>query len=110
MFSAPFSIKGRIRRLEYGLSILIYYGLIFVVGFILGLIGVTDGETFGLGILYISIIPIWVWLIMQGSKRCHDRGNSGWFQLIPFYSLWMLFADGEIGDNEYGSNPKGYNK
>lgn len=49
-----------------------------------------------------------VWfLLAQGAKRCHDRGNSGWWQLIPFYYLWMFFADGEIGDNEYGTNPKG---
>ena len=107
MFSAPFSFNGRIRRLEYGLSLLIYYSLSYVIGFFLGYIGVTDGETYGLEILYISIIPLFIWLMMQGAKRCHDRGNSGWFQIIPFYGLWMLFADGEIGDNQYGSNPKG---
>jgi uncharacterized membrane protein YhaH (DUF805 family) len=49
---------------------------------------------------------IWFFLA-QGAKRCHDRGNSGWYLLIPFYFLWMLFADGEIGQNDFGPNPKG---
>ena len=49
-------------------------------------------------------------LIAQGAKRCHDRGNTGWYQLIPFYGLWMLFGDGDIGTNNYGANPKGIHK
>jgi uncharacterized membrane protein YhaH (DUF805 family) len=48
-------------------------------------------------------------MLAQGAKRCHDRGNSGIWQIIPFYGLWMLFADGDLGRNEYGANPKGLN-
>ena len=55
----------------------------------------------------VMFIPLIWFLIAQGAKRCHDRGNSGWFQLIPFYGLWMLFADSITGENEYGPNPKG---
>ena len=44
--------------------------------------------------------------IAQGAKRCHDRGNSGWYQIIPFYSLWMLFGNSDVGENEYGPRPK----
>jgi hypothetical protein len=33
-------------------------------------------------------------------------GQSGWFQIIPFYVLWMIFASGEKGINKYGVNPK----
>jgi hypothetical protein len=42
----------------------------------------------------------------QYLKRCHDLGNSGWFQIIPFYGLWMIFQDGVSGVNQYGENPK----
>jgi uncharacterized membrane protein YhaH (DUF805 family) len=107
MFSSPFSFDGRIRRIEYGLSILLFYGATFCIGLILGAIGVTDGENYGLIYLYLSVIPLWIFLLAQGAKRCHDRGNNGFFQIIPFYALWMLFAEGELGQNEYGRNPKG---
>jgi uncharacterized membrane protein YhaH (DUF805 family) len=42
----------------------------------------------------------------QGAKRCHDIGNSGWYQIIPFYVFWMLFANGQKETNQYGINPK----
>lgn len=51
---------------------------------------------------WISMIPAIFFLLAQGAKRCHDRGNSGFYQIIPFYGLWMLFAE-----SNYGPNPKG---
>lgn len=58
-------------------------------------------------ILALGLIPMVWFVIVQGVKRCHDLGKSGFFQLIPFYRIWMLFADGQIGNNVYGPNPKG---
>jgi len=45
-------------------------------------------------------------LFAQGAKRCHDMNNSGWYQLVPFYILWMLFYQGTAGPNNYGPDPK----
>ena len=104
MFKRPFSFHGRIRRLEYGLSILLFYLYAVVAGFFLGLI--TNGEV-SENAIYACLIPGYWFLWAQGAKRCHDRGNSGWFQIIPFYGFWMLFADGDEGENDYGDNPKG---
>lgn len=104
MFKRPFSFHGRIRRLEYGLSVLFFYLYAIVAGFVLGLI--TNGD-FSEATVYVCLIPGYWFLWAQGAKRCHDRNNTGWYQIIPFYVIWMLFADGDEGENDYGDNPKG---
>lgn len=100
MFRNPFSFNGRIRRTEYGISLIIYYAFYF-------LLAVISSQMEGNGLIFLFIIPAFWFLIAQGTKRCHDRGNSGAWQLIPFYQLWMLFADGEPQTNYYGEDPKG---
>lgn len=101
MFKNPFSFDGRIRRTEYGLSCLLY-GLFASILNLMIIAGGTDTIIFG-----IFYLPMLWFLWAQGAKRCHDVGSSGWWQLIPFYALWMLFQDGQHGLNEYGQNPKG---
>ena len=96
MFSKPFSYKGRIRRLEYGITLIIFYLGIMFIG------GMAEAEE----TLLILALPLYWIYFVQGAKRCHDRGNSGWYQLIPFYFLWMIFAEGDDSINEYGPNPK----
>lgn len=100
MFKNPFSFEGRIRRTEFGLSFIIYIILISIFN----VIAQSSG---GSPIFIFLLIPLLWFLWAQGAKRCHDRGNSGWYLFIPFYLFWMLFADGDHGINEYGPNPKG---
>jgi len=107
MFKAPFSFTGRIRRKEYGLSLLMYVVIVIVLEFTILLRPDRTQSAGGSLLFLILVIPLWFFLLAQGAKRCHDLGNSGWFQLIPFYGLWMLFADSKEGINEYGRNPKG---
>ena len=101
MFKKPFSFDGRIRRTEYGLSFILLYIYAFLVGIIIGLLELGDE------LIYPLLIPGYWFFWAQGAKRCHDRGNSGWYQFIPFYGLWMLFGDSDNGINKYGPNPKG---
>lgn len=103
MFQNPFSFEGRIRRSEYGISYIIY----IFIAIIITIIAETGRDA---DFVYIAYIPVIFFLLAQGSKRCHDRGNSGWYQLIPFYALWLLFGDSEKGTNRFGLNPKGINQ
>ena len=138
MFKNPFSFKGRIRRLEYGISLLL---ISFV--FILIVLGINNEfeyqdsefskytepydfynppyDPYEYDLIYIYtalLIPLfWFWLV-QAFKRSHDIGNSGWWLLllVPFslffpvfffiYNVVLLVAEGDVGSNEYGEDPK----
>ena len=76
---------------------------ILLAGYLSFLLGLPD--SFGLILLF----PAYWFMWAQGAKRCHVRNNSGWYQIIPFYGLWMLFGDGDPNENDYGIDPKGRN-
>jgi len=106
MFKNPFSFEGRIRRTEYGLSLIAAAaGRVFVTMIL------ASGNQEGLGFLNLLFQVPFLWFFWaQGAKRCHDVGISGWYQLIPFCPLFLIFASGEEGSNEYGENPKDENQ
>lgn len=100
MFKNPFSFNGRIRRTEYGISYLLF--LICIYGFI----GLMEAMELG-GYQVIVIMGAMYWFqFAQGAKRCHDMGNNGFYQLIPFYVFIMVFSEGENRSNKYGMDPK----
>lgn len=95
MFQSLFSFNGRIRRTEFGISFIIYMIIAVPLRF---------SES---SMLLVAYIPLLWFLWSQGAKRCHDLGKSGFWQLIPFYVFWLLFENGQYGENEFGDNPKG---
>lgn len=103
MFKNVFSFKGRIRRLEFGISYIFYLTYSILIKQIADHFSNSTASI----LILASLIPAIWFLWAQGAKRCHDRGNSGWYQIIPFYVLLIIFGDGEHGPNEYGNNPKG---
>lgn len=110
MFKNPFSFEGRIRRTEYGLSFIIFVVVRVIINFIaVAMVSNSYSSDISgvVGLSFLFSIPLLWFLWAQGAKRCHDVGNSGWWQLIPFYALWLLFQDGQPGQNQYGDNPKG---
>jgi uncharacterized membrane protein YhaH (DUF805 family) len=55
---------------------------------------------------YIFVIPALWFFWAQGAKRCHDLSMSGWYQIIPLFPLYLIFANGETVANTYGEDPK----
>jgi uncharacterized membrane protein YhaH (DUF805 family) len=105
MFKNVFSFNGRIRRTEYGLSVIIFSIYRLIAGGIGLAIGGDEMSTSNI-IALLLLIPGIIFFLAQGAKRCHDVGRRGWWQLIPFYSLYLIFGEGDINENEYGKNPK----
>jgi len=100
MLKALFLSKGRIRRSQY----IPIYSLI-MIGMIIIRAMLESGIVMA---VFIQIPLLWIYFA-QGARRAHDRGSSGWMQLIPFYNFYLLFADSLPGHNMYGDNPKGIN-
>jgi uncharacterized membrane protein YhaH (DUF805 family) len=99
MFKAPFSFNGRIRRTEYGISLIIY----FVIHTLISVSVDTRVDVQPIILLYIPLL----WFIWaQGAKRCHDISRTGWWQIITPYVFWLLLQDGYEWFNQYGDNPK----
>jgi len=62
MFDKPFSFEGRIRRTEYGLSLIIYFVLYFI------LILIIEESRGDLGFLGLAYIPMLWFLWAQGAR------------------------------------------
>jgi uncharacterized membrane protein YhaH (DUF805 family) len=103
MFNNVFSFEGRIRRTEYGLSFIILVVARMLIATVLmsGSLNSSINPAY-----FIFQIPLLWFFWAQGAKRCHDVGLSGWFQLIPFFPLYLIFGSGTIGQNKYGEDPK----
>jgi len=99
----PFSFKGRIRRTEYVLSLII----IMVANAIIT--KATQGQSVMVTMILKNILegPVVWFFLAQAAKRCHDIGKNGWWQLIPIWSLLLIDQAGDEGTNEYGESPKG---
>jgi uncharacterized membrane protein YhaH (DUF805 family) len=107
MFRNPFSFEGRIRRTEYGLSFIIFALGRVITQFIAVAIAAKGNDISGaIALSYIFLIPLLWFFWAQGSKRCHDVGISGWWQIVPFVPLYLIFGNGEKGNNKYGDDPK----
>ena len=87
--------RGRARRSEY------WYFFLFnsLVSAAVSVIGIQ--EILGLYVL-VMLLPG----MAVAVRRMHDTDHSGWFLLIPIYSLVLLFTAGTEGNNRFGPDPK----
>jgi hypothetical protein len=82
-FSKIFDYRGTAKRFEYWYFVLFSYVSIFIAG----AIGSSSSALQGLsGIYAFCLIPC---LLSCQVRRMHDVGKSGWFILIPIYSLYL---------------------
>lgn len=96
-----FSFKGRARRTEWWLislpAMFVYYNYFRRFSKSAG----EQSEV--LSVILMVLWPIVIWLkIAVNTRRCHDLGHNGFWQLIPFYGIWMGFVKGEARANKYG--------
>ena len=93
-------VKGRARRKEYWMFVQISSMIEVVLRCI-------DSTPRGPGIIVLIYnLAVLVPSIAVGVRRMHDTDHSGWFLLVPIYSLILLVRKGQQGDNRFGSDPK----
>lgn len=99
-------VQGRARRSEFWYFILAQIIIAIALGIIEAIIG-----TMFLGALFTlaMLIPT----ITTSTRRLHDIGRSGWWQLLSFIPLIGIIVlivffvtDSDSGSNAYGANPK----
>ncbi len=100
MFSHFLTFKGRSRRTEYIIVFVIVNALFRVATPMLAEGDPTVGES-------LALVAAFYIFLSTAVRRCHDRGHSGFYILIPLYYFYLLFADSVPGNNKYGNNPKG---
>ena len=101
MIKSLFSFQGRAKRSEWWV-VVIGVGLISYE-----LTSILDGDPsllISVIVLALSILMTWA-SIATNTRRCHDLRRNGFWQLIPFYCIWMGFVKGTEGENEYGPDP-----
>lgn len=97
------TVQGRIRRSIFWIR----WGVAAVINFTLGVVmGAAPKSDIILLVLVGSLLTS-AFILIQGAKRMHDVGKSGWYFLIPIYNIILAFTDGTAGTNEYGEDPKG---
>lgn len=117
--------KGRSRRREYWMFLLVVIAAILLAGIVMTVVKgsfrtqaeFATGFTIWAGF---AIVPLIVPLIAVTMRRLHDLGLSGWWllvlpigaaipaidALVPFAHLAVMALPGRKGANRFGASPK----
>ncbi|MBR4382216.1 MAG: DUF805 domain-containing protein [Selenomonadaceae bacterium] len=104
---------NRLRYLKRALALVAVETILaMVIGFATMDFAANDLSTTGyvlMSLMFIAFAPLHYMLII---RRLHDLNKTGWFALImlipvvnTIFSLYLLFAPGTIGSNDYGADP-----
>lgn len=97
--------SGRARRKEYWMYFLFY--MIFYIG-----LAIIDGVVGTMFLAFIFSVVMLIPSISIATRRLHDTGRSGWWQLIALIPLVgaivliIFLVQDSHADNSYGPNPK----
>ena len=99
------NFNGRASRSEFWWFYLFYILVIIALLVLAGVLGKLGGMFWSLILVFEfgSIVPF----IALTARRMHDNDKSGWFQLIPIYSLYLVIIKGTDGPNRFGDDPVG---
>lgn len=104
------NFSGRARRKEYWYFYLFQILLGFVLGLILGVIGLSERQVD----IFTGLLNLFFFLpaLAAGVRRLHDVDRSGWWMLIAFtiiglipLFIWMV-TETKPGRNQWGSPAK----
>ncbi len=100
------AFEGRMRRKDYWLSAVITPIVAVILIVLIAGVAQVLSKVLAILIAVVLMIMLIVHEVAENTKRCHDLGLSGWFQLIPLFGLVLLFKSGDIGPNKFGPDPK----
>ena len=108
------NFNGRARRSEYWYFALMNLIILIIAAVLDSVLGF-NFSPLPYGYLYLLVgLATFIPGLAVAVRRLHDVGKSGWFYfivLIPIIgAIWLLvlfFTEGNQGENQYGSDPKG---
>lgn len=92
------NFEGRASRSEYWYFALAYMIVYFIFAALVSVVP-------ALGLLGIAFLGLVIPAIAVAARRMHDTDHSGWFMLIPIYSLYLAIIKGTDGPNRFGEDP-----
>jgi uncharacterized membrane protein YhaH (DUF805 family) len=96
---------GRARRTEYWMFVLFNVVISFGLGFLDGVLGLTNNQGNGpLGSIY--SLAVLLPSLAVGIRRMHDTDHSGWWIIVPIMNLVYAVSPGTLGPNRFGADPK----
>jgi uncharacterized membrane protein YhaH (DUF805 family) len=113
-FRRMFDFRGRARRTEYWLFVLLQLA-VFVAAFVAGSNILPKDDKFesllGLPLLHVAVFGLPM-LALQ-VRRLHDSDKSGWWvlvSLVPYiglgWILWLMVQPGSWGPNRFADDPR----
>ena len=113
-FRRMFDFRGRARRTEYWLFVLLQLA-VFVAAFVAGSNVLPKDDKFesllGLPLLHVAVFGLPM-LALQ-VRRLHDSDKSGWWvlvSLVPYiglgWILWLMLQPGSWGPNRFADDPR----